>query len=146
MPVGNAVAVEVPETQFTRVGGDRIAYQVFGAGPPDLLVAASTDAMDLRWDWPPYAHWFGVIASFSRVILFDRRGSAASDPVSQAGASVWEDWADDPRAVLDAVGSRARSHLGRIRLRPDRDSLRCHGTRTDSVVDPAHDHGALCRR
>ena len=112
MPVGNAVAVEVPETQFTRVGGDRIAYQVFGDGPPDLLVAASTDAMDMRWDWPPYAHFLRRLASFSRVILFDRRGSAASDPVSRAGASVWEDWADDARAVLDAVGSERAAIWG----------------------------------
>ena len=102
MPVGNAVAVEVPETQFTRVGGDRIAYQVLGDGPPDLLVAASTDAMDLRWDWPPYAHFLRRLASFSRVILFDRRGSAASDPVSREGASVWEDWADEQPAAAAA--------------------------------------------
>jgi pimeloyl-ACP methyl ester carboxylesterase len=110
--IGNAVVMEVPETQFTRVGDDRVAYQVFGEGPPDLLLAASMDAMDLRWDWPPYAHFLRRLASFSRVILFDRRGSAASDPVSQEGASLWEDWADDARAVLDAVGSERAAVWG----------------------------------
>jgi class 3 adenylate cyclase len=104
--------VDVPTTHFTRVGEDRIAYQVFGAGPPDLLIAGSTDAMDLRWDWPPFAHWLRRLASFSRVIQFDRRGSAASDPVSRAGASMWEDWADDARAVLDAAGSERAAVLG----------------------------------
>lgn len=104
--------MEVPDTRFTWVGDDRIAYQVFGEGPPDLLVAASTDAMDLRWDWPPYAHFLRRLASFSRVILFDRRGSAASDPVSREGVSLWEDWADDARAVLDAVGSERAALWG----------------------------------
>ena len=104
--------MQAPETQFTRVGEDRIAYQVFGEGPPDLLIAASADAMDLRWDWPPYAYFMRRLASFSRVILFDRRGSGASDPVSRHGASIWEDWADDARAVLDAVGSEHAVVLG----------------------------------
>jgi class 3 adenylate cyclase len=110
--IRDAVAVEVPETQFTRVGEDRVAYQVFGSGPPDLLVAASAEAMDLRWDWPPCAHFLRRLASFSRVIQFDRRGTGASDPVSRAGASVWEDWADDARGVLGAVGSERAAVLG----------------------------------
>src|SRR4029079_9101816 len=56
--------------------------------------------------------WCGRLAWLSGVILFDRRGSAASDPVSREGASVWEDWADDARAVLDAVGSERAAVWG----------------------------------
>jgi class 3 adenylate cyclase len=97
--------VEVPETRFARVGDDRVAYQVFGEGPPDLIFMAGTgDAIDVRWEWPPYAHFLRRLASFSRVTMFDPRGQGASDRVVP-GVSVWEDWAQDARAVLDAVGS-----------------------------------------
>jgi class 3 adenylate cyclase len=102
----NAVVVEVPETRFARVGEDRVAYQVFGEGPLDLVyVSGTTETIDLRWEWPPYAHFLRRLASFSRVVTFDQRGQGGSDPVSQAGVSVWEDWAQDARAVLDAIGS-----------------------------------------
>jgi class 3 adenylate cyclase len=97
--------VDTPETRFARVGDDRVAYQVFGEGPPDLVFMAGTgDAIDVRWEWPPYAHFLRRLASFSRVIMFDPRGQGASDRVVP-GVSVWEDWAQDARAVLDAVGS-----------------------------------------
>jgi class 3 adenylate cyclase len=104
---GQAGAVEVPETRFARIGEDRIAYQVFGEGPPDLLFVAGgvIETVDLRWEWPPYAHFLRSLASFCRVITFNRRGSGASDPVSREGLPDWEDWSDDARAVLDAVGS-----------------------------------------
>ena len=99
--------VDVPETRFARVGDDRIAYQVFGEGPVDLLwIIGMFETLDGRWDWPPYAHFLRRVGSFSRVITFDRRGSGASDRVSRAGLPVWEDWTDDARAVLDAVGSQ----------------------------------------
>jgi class 3 adenylate cyclase/predicted alpha/beta hydrolase len=106
--------VDVPETRFTRIGDDRIAYQVFGEGPTDLLyMVGTTDTIDVRWEWPPYAHFLRRLGSFSRVIMFDRRGCGASDPVSREGLPVWEDWADDTRAVLDAVGSeRAAVYAG----------------------------------
>src|SRR5262245_32227115 len=63
------------------------------------------DTIDMRWDWPPYAHFLRRLASFSRVVTFDQRGQGASDRVSRSGVSLWEDWAEDARAVLDAVGS-----------------------------------------
>src|SRR5262245_28126968 len=87
----NAVAMEVPETRFARVGYDRVAYQVFGEGPSDLLYVEGTgDAIDLRWDWPPYAYFLRRLASFSRVVTFDARGQGGSDRVSRAGVSLWE--------------------------------------------------------
>src|SRR5262249_9561536 len=71
----NAVAVEAPETQFAQVGEDRVAYQVFGDGPPDVVyMQGVTETIDLRWEWPPYAHFLRRLASFSRVVTFDQRG------------------------------------------------------------------------
>jgi class 3 adenylate cyclase len=98
--------VDVPETRFAWVGDDRIVYQAFGDGPVDLIYSAGTTAMiDLAWDWPPYAHFLRRLGSFARVIMFDRRGSGGSDRPSRAGLAIWEHWADDIRAVMDAAGS-----------------------------------------
>lgn len=98
--------IEIPETRYANLGDDRIAYQVFGDGPDDLLwVSASGDCIDIRWELPTYAeflHWLGERA---RVISFDRRGTGASDPASSEALPSWEQWADDARVVLDAVGS-----------------------------------------
>jgi class 3 adenylate cyclase/predicted alpha/beta hydrolase len=98
--------VDSPETQFTWVGNDRVAYQVFGDGPVDLVyVMGTTQTIDLVWDWPPWAHYLRRLGSFTRVIMFDRRGQGASDRATGAGLAIWEHWADDIRAVMDAAGS-----------------------------------------
>ena len=90
-----------PVTRYTTLGKDRIAYQVFGAGPPDLVyLSAMGEVGDARWEWPPYAGFLRRLGAFSRVIMFDRRGMGASDAVSQEGVPTWEAWADDIRAVL----------------------------------------------
>lgn len=88
------------------LGEDRIAYQVVGEGPVDLIYwTGMATNIDVRWEEPSQARFLTKLASFSRLILLDRRGFGASDPVSDASASEWEHWADDVRAVLDAVGS-----------------------------------------
>jgi class 3 adenylate cyclase/predicted alpha/beta hydrolase len=111
--------VEVPETRFAHVGEDRVAYQVFGEGPPDVVYLSGTaETIDVRWEWPPYAHFLRRLASFSRVVTFDQRGQGGSDPVSQSGVSVWEDWAEDVRAVLDAVGSERSALFATIETTP----------------------------
>jgi class 3 adenylate cyclase len=97
---------EIPETQYATLGDDRIAYQVFGDGDVDFLwVPPSGDCIDLRWDWPPYADFLRWLGTQTRVISFDRRGSGASDAPSGEPLPNWEGWANDARAVLDAVGS-----------------------------------------
>lgn len=102
-----------PETRYARLGEDRIAYQVVGHGPVDLLYApARGESLDLRFDWPPLAGFLRRLSSFTRLIMFDRRGSGASDSLSYEGLSLWEQWADDARAVLDAVGSERAAILG----------------------------------
>ena len=81
-----------------------MAYQVLGAGPPDLAVFYGIGShLELMWDWasPGYRR----LASFSRLLLFDRRGTGASDPVPRNAIPTWEEATDDLQAVLDAVGS-----------------------------------------
>jgi len=102
-----------PETRYARLGDDRIAYQVLGDGPIDLVYPPATgECIDLRWDWPVYADFLRSLASFTRLILFDRRGQGASDSVSFEPLSTWERWVDDARAVLDAVGSEGAAFMG----------------------------------
>jgi len=105
--------VEVPETRFAKVGEDRIAYQVIGDGPIDLLyVPPMTTVLDTRWEWPPYVSFLRRLSSFSRVIMFDKRGLGASDAISAPRLPPWEEWADDARAVLDAAGSERTAIYG----------------------------------
>jgi class 3 adenylate cyclase/pimeloyl-ACP methyl ester carboxylesterase len=110
---------EIPETRFTKFGDNRIAYQVVGEGPPDLLwLAGLGEPIDSRWDYPPCASFVRRLASFSRLIMFDRRGIGASDPVPVASLPSWEGWADDATAVLDAVGSTRTILLGAVQGGP----------------------------
>jgi pimeloyl-ACP methyl ester carboxylesterase len=96
----------VPETSIARLGGDRIAYQVVGEGPVDLVFMPATgQAIDVMWEYPPLAEWLHRLASFSRLIAFDRRGTGASDPAPAEEIASWERWAEDARGVLDAVAS-----------------------------------------
>lgn len=111
--------MDVPETRFATIGEDRIAYQVVGNGPIDLLyVPPMATILDTRWEWPPYAHFLETLASFSRLIMFDRRGLGASDAISDTRLPPWELWADDARAVLDAVGSDRTAIYGEVDAAP----------------------------
>jgi class 3 adenylate cyclase len=108
-----SLMVEIPETRFAKLGNDRIAYQVVGEGPPDLLwLTGLGEPIDSRWDYPPCASFVRRLASFSRLIMLDRRGVGASDPVSSEALPRWEGWVDDAMAVLDAVGSGRAIILG----------------------------------
>jgi class 3 adenylate cyclase len=93
-----------PETRYALSGDVHIAYQVVGDGPIDLVyVPAWISQVEHYWEEPSVAHYFNRIASFSRLILFDRRGSGLSDPV--LGAPTLEEQMDDVVAVMDAAGS-----------------------------------------
>ncbi|MCA1726483.1 MAG: alpha/beta hydrolase, partial [Actinobacteria bacterium] len=108
-----------PETRFATLEGDRIAFQVIGDGPVDLLfVAGMTGHVDLRWEEPYQASFLRELAQFSRLILFDRRGTGASDPFPYDPHSAWEAWADDVRAVMDAAGSERATILAQIDAGP----------------------------
>jgi class 3 adenylate cyclase len=95
-----------PETRYARLGHDRIAYQVLGEGPPDLVLTTGTlGSIDLAWEEPGVALFLRSLASFSRLILFDRLGSGASDPLPSDPLPPWESHAEELAAVLDEVGS-----------------------------------------
>jgi class 3 adenylate cyclase len=95
-----------PATKFAKLGNDRVGYQVLGQGPLDLVfLTGMSSHIDLRWEEPLNEYFLHRLASFSRLILFDRRGTGVSDPVPFDHLPAWEEWADDMRVVLDAVGS-----------------------------------------
>jgi class 3 adenylate cyclase len=97
---------EPPDTRYVDVDDSEIAYQVVGDGPIDLLYFAGLGShVDVLWEYEPSARFFSRLASFSRLLLFDRRGTGASAPIRDAERSTWETWADDLLAVLDASGS-----------------------------------------
>src|SRR4029453_593004 len=96
----------LPQTRYTSLGEADIAYQVLGEGPLDLVYANGlTEHIDLQWEHPLMARFLERLASFSRLIMFDRRGPAASTPAPWDALPTWEDATEDLRAVLDAVGS-----------------------------------------
>ena len=94
-----------PETRYVAVPGGQIAYQVVGDGPIDLVYDHGVCHLDLRWDVEPEAAFLRRLASFSRLILFDRRGTGVSSRVAPGVVPTWEDWSEDLRCVLDVVGS-----------------------------------------
>jgi class 3 adenylate cyclase len=91
-----------PETRYAKGPGGDIAYQVIGDGPIDLVVVPGWFShIDLLWGDPGWASFVEDLASFARVILYDKLGTGLSDPVD--GVPTLESRADDLRAVLDAA-------------------------------------------
>ena len=96
----------LPETRYARLGGLHLAYQVLGDGPPDILLLDQWFShMEAQWDVRPLAEFRERLASFGRLIMYDKRGSGLSDPIPTAALPTIEEWMDDIPAVLDAVGS-----------------------------------------
>ncbi len=94
-----------PETRYATFRGDKIAYQALGAGPDLVLLTGTLTHVDIRWQDPLHARFLHRLASFSRLVLLDPRGSGASDPISLDPLPTWEDEIDDLETVLDAVAS-----------------------------------------
>jgi class 3 adenylate cyclase/pimeloyl-ACP methyl ester carboxylesterase len=95
---------ERPQTRYVAVEGADVAYQVFGDGPLDLVFFSGIGShVEFYWDWA--GAFLQRLASFSRVVLFDRRGTGASDAVPLSAIPTWEEATLDLQAVLDAVGS-----------------------------------------
>ena len=103
--------MKIPETKYTESGGVDIAYQTFGSGPNDIVcVPGWFTNVELTWENPSLARFYDRLGSFSRVILFDKRGTGLSDRDAQA--CTLEERMDDMRAVMDAVGSERASVFG----------------------------------
>ncbi len=95
--------VVFPAVRYTNVEDIQLAYQVVGDGPPDLLFQIGYPwHLELQWEHPAVARFFERLASFSRLILYDRRGTGLSE--RGIGMHGFEERMDDLRAVLDAVG------------------------------------------
>ena len=93
-----------PETRYARSGEVHIAYQVVGEGSIDLVYVPSwISQVEHYWEEPTVARYFERLASFSRLIMFDRRGSGLSDHLPRV--PTLEEQMDDVVAVMDAVGS-----------------------------------------
>jgi len=100
-----------PRTQYARSGDVSIAYQVLGEGPFDLVfVPGWVSNMDINWQHPLSTSFFRRLATFCRLILFDKRGTGLSDPV--VGVPTLEQRMDDVRIVMDATGSGRAAIFG----------------------------------
>lgn len=97
-----------PRTGYALLGDQRIAYQVIGDGPVDLVIAPSWfSAFDIEWEEPTIRRFLQRLGSFARVVRLDRRGSGASDTFGPESLPVWEAFAEDIECVMDAVGSES---------------------------------------
>ena len=104
--------VDVSEKfRYARVGSQYVAYEVFGEGPRDLVLAQGyMSSLEHLLAWPPYSRFLEQCASFARVMVFDRRGSGLSDRLGEA--QTFDDLMDDIRAVMDDAGSERATIVG----------------------------------
>jgi class 3 adenylate cyclase len=101
------------ETRFAKAGDVHIAYQVVGDGPIDILfVDTWVHHVEAVWDFPEFARLLRRLASFGRLIHFDRRGTGLSDPVPLDRLPDFDTQVEDVIAVLDAVGSARPAIVG----------------------------------
>jgi class 3 adenylate cyclase len=101
------VNLTTPTTRYVEVDDLQLAYQVLGDGPIDLVFHHGFCHLDLQWDVAAEAAFNRRLASFSRLILFDGRGTGASERLHRGAAPTVDEWAADLLAVLDAVGSES---------------------------------------
>jgi class 3 adenylate cyclase/dienelactone hydrolase len=100
-----------PITRYAKSGDVHVAYQVFGEGPLNLVIAPFfVSNIEVWWEYPDAARWLLRLASFARVAAFDKRGTGMSDRVTELPGL--EQRMDDVRAVMDAVGMERAALLG----------------------------------
>jgi pimeloyl-ACP methyl ester carboxylesterase/DNA-binding winged helix-turn-helix (wHTH) protein len=104
---------QLPETMYAKSGDVNIAYQVIGDAPLDLVfVMGWVSHLEYFWREPSFARFLLRLASFARLILFDKRGTGLSDRVPNNELPTLEQRMDDVRAVMDAVGSERAALCG----------------------------------
>jgi len=104
-----------PTTKYAKRGPLNIAYQVIGDGPIDLVLAPGwVTHLDLAWDIPPLARFLERLASFSRLILFDKRGTGLSDRLNPDTLPTPEQRMEDIGIVMDAAGSQRAALFGTL--------------------------------
>jgi class 3 adenylate cyclase len=93
------------DIRYAKSGGVHVAYQVIGDGPRDLVfVPGFVSNIEVQWELPDFSRFIQRLASFSRLILFDKRGTGLSDRVPTSELPTLEERMDDVRAVMDAAG------------------------------------------
>ena len=103
--------MEAPETRYARSGGAYIAYRIVGSGPLDLvLLQGGFSHVELQLEEPSFARFLGRLASFSRLIVLDVRGTGLSDRTMHL--PTLEEQVDDVLAVLDAAGCERAALFG----------------------------------
>jgi pimeloyl-ACP methyl ester carboxylesterase len=103
----------LPTTHYARSGDVNIAYQVLGDGPIDLVfVMGWVSHLEYFWREPHFARFLHHLASFARLIVFDKRGTGLSDRVPVSALPTLEERMDDVRAVMEAVGSESAVIMG----------------------------------
>src|ERR1700745_493572 len=91
------------ETSYAKCGDLSLAYQVFGDGPIELVVAGSfASHVELYWTLPEFEAFFEQLSTYCRVLLFDKAGVGLSDPVPKV--RTLDDRAAESEAVMDAIG------------------------------------------
>jgi class 3 adenylate cyclase len=102
-----------PETRYTKSENGHVAYQIFGDSPRDLVFVPNWGSnVDAMWEEPSLARFLRRLATFSRVLCFDKRGCGVSDPVPLAALPTLEHWMEDVRSVMDAAGSDRTALIG----------------------------------
>jgi class 3 adenylate cyclase len=105
--------VAAPPTRFARSGDARIAYQLMGEGPPDVVfIGGPASHLDLLWEDPEWVRARQRYASFARVVALDRRGTGLSDPVDRP--PTLEQQMDDLGAILDDAGIERVALIGAV--------------------------------
>ena len=102
--------MDVPEIEYARSGDVAIAYQTFGEGPRELVLVPMFSNLVFPWSNSDWRRMYRSFASFSRLIMFDKRGTGLSDRPRDLGPI--ETRMDDIRAVLDAVGADRATLVG----------------------------------
>ena len=101
----------LPTTRYAKSGNVHVAYQVFGEGEIDLVFFPGfVSNIETYWEEPLFARWLRKLASFARVITFDKRGTGLSDRLETL--PTMDERMDDVRAVMDAAGSKRAAVFG----------------------------------
>jgi pimeloyl-ACP methyl ester carboxylesterase/DNA-binding CsgD family transcriptional regulator len=104
-----------PRVRYVKRGGFNIAYQVMGEGPVDVVLSPGwVTHLDLAWDVPDLARFLRRLSSFSRLILFDKRGTGLSDRIAPDDLPTLEQRMEDMLAVMDATGSERAVLFGTL--------------------------------
>jgi pimeloyl-ACP methyl ester carboxylesterase len=109
----NPAAEAIPATRYAKSGRYHIAYQVIGGGALDIVfVPGFVSHVEYAWEDPLLSRYFRRLASFARLVVFDKRGTGMSDPVPVDQLPTLEERMDDVRAVMDAAGVQRAALMG----------------------------------